>query len=58
MMEGVCNSETSVYFKDTTQRYIPEGSHLHIRRCESLKALICIYSLFNDAVSVTENIGL
>jgi hypothetical protein len=25
IMEAVCTSETSVYFKDTTRRYIPEG---------------------------------
>jgi hypothetical protein len=31
-------SETSVYFNDTTQRYIPEGYYLHTRRRESLKS--------------------
>jgi hypothetical protein len=25
MMEAVCTSETSVYFNETTWRYIPEG---------------------------------
>jgi hypothetical protein len=29
MMEAVQTSETSVYFNKTTQRYIPEGYHLH-----------------------------
>jgi hypothetical protein len=28
IMEAVCSSETSVYFKETTRRYIPEGCHL------------------------------
>jgi hypothetical protein len=35
-MEVVCTSETSVYSKKTTQRCIPEGSHL---------LLICCYSV-------------
>jgi hypothetical protein len=29
MMEAVCNSEISVYFYETTWRYIQEGSHSH-----------------------------
>jgi hypothetical protein len=29
MMETVHISETSVYFNETTRRYIPEGCHLH-----------------------------
>jgi hypothetical protein len=28
MTEGVLTSETSVYFNETTRRYIPEGYHL------------------------------
>jgi hypothetical protein len=30
MMEPVRTSETSVYFNETTRRYIPEGCHLAI----------------------------
>jgi hypothetical protein len=30
MMEAVRTSETSVYFNETTWRYIPEGSNLQI----------------------------
>jgi hypothetical protein len=29
MMEAVRTSETSIYFNETTRRYIPEGCHLH-----------------------------
>jgi hypothetical protein len=28
LMEAAHTSETSVYFNETTRRYIPEGSHL------------------------------
>jgi hypothetical protein len=28
-MKAVCTSETSVYFNETTRRYIPENCHLH-----------------------------
>jgi len=38
MMEAVRNSETSVYSKETTWRYIPEDSNLHTRRRENLKS--------------------
>jgi len=38
MMEAVCTSETLVYFNETTQSYIPEGSHLLIHSCENLKS--------------------
>jgi hypothetical protein len=37
MMEAVRTSETSVYFNETTERYIPDGCHLHTRRHDSLK---------------------
>jgi hypothetical protein len=37
MMEAVYTSETSVYFKKTTQHYIPEGCGLHTYCCENLK---------------------
>jgi hypothetical protein len=35
--EAVCSSETSVDFKRTTRRYIPEDITLHKNRCENLK---------------------
>jgi hypothetical protein len=38
MMEEVRTCETSVYFNETTRRYIPEGCNLHIRRLENLKS--------------------
>jgi hypothetical protein len=37
-MEKVPASETSVYFNETTRRYIPDGCHLHTRRRENLKS--------------------
>jgi hypothetical protein len=36
-MEAVCICETSVYFDDTTRRYIPEGCHILTRHSENLK---------------------
>jgi hypothetical protein len=38
MMEAVRTSETSVYYNETTRRYIPEGSDLHTRCRENLKS--------------------
>jgi hypothetical protein len=38
MIKTVRGSETSVYFNETTRRYIPEGHHLHTRRRENLKS--------------------
>jgi hypothetical protein len=40
MMDAVITSETSVYFNETTRRYIIEGSNLPTRRCENLNSLI------------------
>jgi hypothetical protein len=40
MMEVVSTSERSVNMYQTTRRNIPEGSHLHTRRRESLKSHI------------------
>jgi hypothetical protein len=37
-MEATCSSETSVDFRQTTQRYIPEGRSLHNHHCENLKS--------------------
>jgi hypothetical protein len=37
LMTTVRTSKTSVYFKETTRRYIPEACHLHTHRRESLK---------------------
>jgi hypothetical protein len=46
MMEVERISETSVYSNETTQRYIPEDSMLHILRRENLVSHItlCVYS--------------
>jgi hypothetical protein len=43
----VRNSETSVNFNVTTQRYIPEDSKLHTRRRENLKSycFMCLWIL-------------
>jgi hypothetical protein len=38
MMEAVSNCEMSVNIYQITRRNIPEGSHLHTRRCENLKS--------------------
>jgi hypothetical protein len=38
MMQMTCSSETSVNFKRTTRRYIPENRTLHNHRCEYLKS--------------------
>jgi hypothetical protein len=40
MMEAVRTCETSVYANETTRRYIPQGSNIHTRRHEYLKAHI------------------
>jgi hypothetical protein len=37
-MEAVHTSETSVYYYETTWRFVPESCHLHARRCEDLKS--------------------
>jgi hypothetical protein len=37
MLEAVRTCETSVYSNETTRRYIPEGSHFHIRPHDNLK---------------------
>jgi hypothetical protein len=36
MIEAVRTSETSVFLNKTTQPYIPEGCHNHIRHPENL----------------------
>jgi hypothetical protein len=36
MMDDVRTSETSVYFKESTWRYILKSCHLHTRRRENL----------------------
>jgi hypothetical protein len=38
MMVAVRASETLFYLNETTQTYIPEGCHIHIRRRENLKS--------------------
>jgi hypothetical protein len=39
--EAVRTSETSVYSKETTGRYIQEDSNLHTRCRENLKSYVC-----------------
>jgi hypothetical protein len=58
MMEAVRTSETLVYFNDTTQSYIPEGSHLLIHSCENLKfqfpdSLMTYYDFFSTSFNPT-----
>jgi hypothetical protein len=38
MIEAVRISEMSVYFNETTLRYIPEGCHLHTLSSNNLKS--------------------
>jgi hypothetical protein len=47
MMEAVRNSDTSVYFNETTRRYVPVGCHLRIRRRDNLKShkYVLIYAV-------------
>jgi hypothetical protein len=42
MMEAVHTSETSVYFNETTRRYIPEGCHLQYPVTFPMRS-ICIF---------------
>jgi hypothetical protein len=43
VMEAVRTSETSIYFNETTLRYIPEDSHIHTGCLmnEILLAIVC-----------------
>jgi len=43
MVDEVSISETSIYSNETTRRYTPEGSYLHIRRRKKLKSHIDWY---------------
>jgi hypothetical protein len=45
LMESVSTSETSVSFYHSTQRHVPEGSHLHTRRRENQTNPICKLSV-------------
>jgi hypothetical protein len=44
MMEAVRNSYTSVYFNETTRRYILESRRLHTCRRQNLKSQIAVNS--------------
>jgi hypothetical protein len=46
MMEAACASETSVYFSETTRRYIPEVYQLLTRRRENLNSHFVIFTVF------------
>jgi hypothetical protein len=50
IMEAVRNSETSVYFNETTLRYIPEGCHVHTFRRENLQGHEKICVLFKEKI--------
>jgi hypothetical protein len=45
MMEAVSTFETSVNFYQTTRRNVPEGCHLHTRRCKNLKSHYAIVTI-------------
>jgi hypothetical protein len=45
MMEAARTSETLVNFCQTTRRYNPEDSYLHIRRRENLKSHVLVIVL-------------
>lgn len=51
-MEAVGISSTSVYFMETIGRYIPQNSHVHIRRRDNLKSYPDYSSRFRDKKSV------
>jgi hypothetical protein len=38
LMKAVRTADTSVYFDETTRRYIPDSCHLYTRRRENLKS--------------------
>jgi hypothetical protein len=44
-METICSSETSVDFRRTTPRYIPEDSTLHNHLCENFKSYMALDKL-------------
>jgi hypothetical protein len=52
MMEAVRKFETSVYFNETKQRYIPEGFHLQTRRHENLKSHVRLLNRWERTVIV------
>jgi hypothetical protein len=51
MMEAVRTSEISVNFYQTTQRNIPEDSHLHIHHHENLKLDLVIVAKIKISAS-------
>jgi hypothetical protein len=57
MMETVSTPETSVYSNDTTQRYIPEGSHIHIRRRENHKSRISTVLIIFSQEALIKRLG-
>jgi hypothetical protein len=54
MMEAARASETSVYFNETTWRYVQEGCRLQTLRCENLKSHLAksgtLYQLNNSSM--------
>jgi hypothetical protein len=55
-VQTICISEASVYFNETTRRYIPEECHLYSRRRENLtfNFLLSIIYIKNLTVSCTD----
>jgi hypothetical protein len=56
MMEAASTSETLVNFYQTTRRYNPEDSHIHIHRRENLKSYSVKFPLIVCCVQI--EIGL
>jgi hypothetical protein len=48
-MEVVCPSETTVDFRRSTQRYIPEDRNLRAHRCEKLKSYKGFFSVITGS---------
>jgi hypothetical protein len=53
MIEAVRTSGTSVYFNETTRRYILEGSNLHIHSRKNPKSQ-SLYSVLLGSVALEE----
>jgi len=49
IMEAVCISETSVYFCETTRRYIPEGYYFQVTSQVFSLLSINVYVVYIDA---------
>jgi hypothetical protein len=52
-MKAVGTSETPIYSKRTTRRYIPKGSNLHTHRHDNMKSHIIYVILLVAKISVS-----